>query len=366
LWTEKEIHSVLNPEESDFSLYAFHVRENGNFVDPVSGASSNENILHQTKPVKELAEGLKLSVEEFESQLESIRKKLFEYRKKRIHPYKDDKILCDWNGLMIAAFARAAQAFGDSTYSDAAGRAVQFILNKMRNPDGSLIHRYRDGEASLPAHIDDYAFLIWGLLELYEASFDADHLRLALDLNQYLLKQFWDEHGGGFFFTANQSEELLVRRKEIYDGAIPSGNSVAMWNLLRLSRITGDTDLEQKASALARAFSGNVQEGPSAFTQFLVAIDFAIGPSYEIVIAGESNAKETRDMISAVQSRFIPNRVLLLRPTEIDNPPVVSLAPYTKSQTRMDKKATVYICQEFVCDQPLTDVKALKQYFEQR
>lgn len=364
LWTEKEIREVLNPADAEFCLYAFHVRPEGNFIDPVTGTSGKENILHLEKPVKDLAKGLKLSEEEVVSQLESIRQQLFVHREKRIHPYKDDKILTDWNGLMIAALARAGQVFADPSYTEAARQAVRFIQDRMRNPDGSLIHRYRDGEASLPAHIDDFAFLIWGLLELYEASFDSQYLELAWELNEYLLKHFWDDQAGGFFFTADNSEDLLVRRKELYDGAIPSGNSVAMMNLLRLARITANSDLEQKAAKLSRAFSGNVQEGPSAFTQFLVGVDFAVGPSYEIVIAGPSDSSDTQEMLSAIRSRFIPNKVVLLRPTENETPAIVKMAPYTKDQTTQHGKATAYVCEKFVCNQPITEAKELAEYFE--
>lgn len=364
LWTEKEIREVLNPADAEFCLYAFHVRPEGNFIDPVTGTSGKENILHLEKSVKDLAEGLKLPEEEVVTQLESIRKQLFAHRKKRIHPYKDDKILTDWNGLMIAALARAGQVFGDPSYVEAARRAVRFIQDRMRNPDGSLIHRFRDGEASLPAHIDDSAFLIWGLLELYEASFDSQYLELALDLNEYMLKHFWDDQAGGFFFTADNSEDLLIRRKELYDGAIPSGNSVAMMNLLRLARITANSDLEQKAAKLSRAFSGNVQEGPSAFTQFLVGVDFAVGPSHEIVIAGRSDSSDTQEMLSTIRSRFIPNKVVLFRPTETEPPAIVKLAPYTKDQTSRHGKATAYVCEKFVCNQPITEAKELAEYFK--
>ena len=165
-------------------------------------------------------------------------------RSQHVHPLKDDKILTDWNGLMIAALAKGAQALGESRYREAAKRAATFILNQMRTPEGRLLHRYRDGQAGLPALVDDYAFLIWGLLELYEATFDAGYVRTALELNRDLLRYYWDDEAGAFYFTAKDAEELLVRRKEAYDGAVPSGNSVAALNLLRLGRITGEADLE--------------------------------------------------------------------------------------------------------------------------
>ena len=359
VWTEKEIREVLDPADAEFCLYVYHVKKEGNFIDSVTGTSSDENILHLEKPLTELASGLKMSEKEFGDQLKSIRSQLFAHREKRIHPYKDDKILTDWNGLMIAALSKAAQVFSDSTYLEAAQKAVNFIQTKLRNKDGSLIHRYRDGEASLPAHVDDYAFLTWGLLELYEACFDTQYLQLALELNQYLLDHFWDDQNGGFFFTADNSEELLVRRKELYDGAVPSGNSVAMLNLLRLGRITANTSFEEKATKLLRAFSGNINEAPSAYTQLMMGIDFALGPSQEIVIAGNSDSADTKKMLDAIRAKFIPNKVVLLRPLDKETPEIAGIAPFTKNQTSVGGKATAYVCRNYVCNKPTTDVKEM-------
>ena len=172
--------------------------------------------------------------------MQEARKKLFAAREKRIHPHKDDKILTDWNGLMIAALSKGAQAFDQPKYADAARKAADFIFKTMRDPSGRLLHRFRDGEAALHAHVDDYSFLIWGLLELYEASFDVHYLQSALTLNDDFMAHFWDAGGGGLYFTADDAEELLLRKKEIYDGATPSGNSVAALNLLRLARMTSE------------------------------------------------------------------------------------------------------------------------------
>jgi uncharacterized protein YyaL (SSP411 family) len=299
-----------------------------------------------------------MSEKEFGDQLKSIRRQLFAHREKRIHPYKDDKILTDWNGLMIAALSKAAQVFNDSRYLEAAQKAVNFIQTKLRNKNGSLIHRYRDGEASLPAHVDDYAFLTWGLLELYEACFDTQYLQLALELNQYLLDHFWDDQNGGFFFTADNSEELLVRRKELYDGAVPSGNSVAMLNLLRLGRITANTSFEEKATKLLRAFSGNINEAPSAYTQLMMGIDFVLGPSQEIVIAGNSDSADTKKMLNAIRTKFIPNKVVLLHPSE-KAAEITRIAPFTKNQTSAGGKATAYVCRNYACNKPTTDVKEM-------
>jgi len=225
-------------------------------------------------------------VKEIESKIDSARFRLFEARERRIHPHKDDKILTDWNGLMIAALARGAQVLGDKAYSDAAEGAVEFLLIKLRKPDGRLLHRFREGEAGVAAHLDDYAFLVWGLIETYEATFDARFLKTALELNKDMIRHFWDQQGGGLYFTSDDAENLIVRNKEVYDGALPSGNAVAMLNLLRLGRFTGEADLEDRAFKLQRGFSQQVRQFPSGYTQFLSAVDFSLGSSHEVVISG--------------------------------------------------------------------------------
>jgi uncharacterized protein YyaL (SSP411 family) len=331
-----------------------NVRKDGNFVDSVTGENPGTNILHLKKPLQQVAKEKKMQEQELREKLEFARKKLFEVREKRIHPYKDDKILTDWNGLMIAAYARAAQAMQNPEYARPAEKAAKFILEKMKAKDGSLVHRYREGEAGLPAHVDDYAFLIWGLLELYETTFDPVWLKEAIALNSYLIQHYWDNSNGGFYFTSDQGEELITRTKEIYDGAVPSGNSIAMLNLLRLSRITADTELEKKADRIARMFGTNVQSTPSAYTMFLAALDFAIGPSYEIVISGDPNAEDTFAMLRELSKRYLPNKVLLLRP-EGDAPEISKIAEFTKSQTAIKGKATAYVCLNYVCNTPTTD-----------
>jgi uncharacterized protein YyaL (SSP411 family) len=229
----------------------------------------------------------------------------------------------------------------------------------MRRQDGRLLHRYRDGQAAVLANADDYAFLIWGLLETYEATFDTKYLQTALDLNKELIKYFWDEQRGGFYFTADDAEELIVRQKEIYDGAVPSGNSVAMLNLLRLSRITADSDLEKKAIKIMLAFSSDVINVPSGYTQLMVALGFGIGPSYEIVIVGNPQAKDTKDMLNALRRHFIPNKVVLLKPDNQESPDIIRLAEFTKDQSSIDGKATVYVCLEYACKMPTTDTEKM-------
>jgi uncharacterized protein YyaL (SSP411 family) len=277
---------------------------------------------------------------------------------------KDDKILTDWNGLMIAALAKGAQTFDEGKYADAARCATDFILRNMRKPDGRLWHRYRDGQVGVEANLDDYAFLVWGLIELYEAIFDARYLRIALDLTGDTIRHFWDGDSGGLYLTPEDGERLLVRKKEVYDGAIPSGNSVAMLNLLRLGRMTANSDLEEKAAKIGRAFSGSVKQSPSAHTQFMVALNFGIGPCYEVVITGNAKAEDTKAMVRALRTRFLPNKVVLLNPSEQKSPEIAQLAEFTRNQSSIGGKATAYVCLNYNCKLPTTDINKMLELLD--
>ncbi|MBI2877255.1 MAG: thioredoxin domain-containing protein [Candidatus Tectomicrobia bacterium] len=359
LWTEEEIRQVLEGEEADLVLQGFNIERAGNFTDEIARRRTGTNILHRTRSLAEIAADRGIPEESLRDRLEAARQKLFEVREGRAHPHKDDKILTDWNGLMIAALAKGAQAFEEPRYAEAAQRAVVFLLREMRTPAGRLLHRYRDGQAAVPAYADDYAFLLWGLIELYEASWEADHLRVALDLQRDFLEHFWDERNGGFYLTADDHEELLIRQKEIYDGAIPSGNSVAMLNLLRLGRMTASAELEEKAARMGRAFSGNVNRSPSAYTQLMVAVDFAVGPAHEVVIVGSLQAEETKAMVRALRGHFLPHRVVLLRPAEQESPEIVRLAGFLRDLSSIDGKATAYVCRDYRCERPTTEIEKM-------
>jgi len=358
VWALDEIHQVLGSKDADLVIRVFNVTAGGNFSEHGT-ESTGENILHRTQSFGQLAKEFGMTERELEERLEAARQKLFAYREKRPHPHKDDKILTDWNGLMIAAFAKAAQAFDEPENAEAARHAAEFVRKNLRTPEGRLLHRYRDGQAAVPAHLDDYAFLIWGMIELYETSFDVKDLQAALDLNREVIQHFWDDQRGGFYFTADEAEDLLVRQKEIYDGAVPSGNSVQMLNLLRLGRMTGNADFEEKAAQIGRAFSKTAAQAPSAFTQLMVGLDFAVGPSYEVVIAGDARAADTRGMLRALRTPFVPNKVVLLRPSDAPAPEIARLAEFTRYQSGLQGKATAYVCLNFRCRLPTTEVRQM-------
>ncbi len=366
LWTQEEVRQALSNEEADFTAQVFNIEKDGNFAEQATRRKSGVNILHLRKPLEEIASDLNLSQQDLQAHLEVIRQKLFAYREKRVHPMKDDKILTDWNGLMIAALAKGAQAFDEPEYAEVACRVADFILGNMRKADGRLWHRYRDGQAGVEANLDDYAFLVWGLIELYEAIFDARHLGVALELTSDMVRHFWDEDDGGLYLTPDDGESLFVRKKEVYDGAIPSGNSVAMLNLLRLGRMTATSDLEEKAARIGRAFPRSVKQSPSAHTQLMVALDFGIGPCYEVVITGNAKAEDTKAMIKALRTRFLPSKVVLLNPSEQKSPEIAQLAEFTKNQSSIGGKATAYVCLNYNCKLPTTDINKMLELLNVR
>jgi uncharacterized protein YyaL (SSP411 family) len=345
LWSEEELEQVLSPQQAELIKRLYHTQKDGNFSEETGRSGAGANILYRTAP----------SPPDQGAEVEEAFRRLFAEREKRMRPGRDDKILTDWNGLMIATLARAAQTLQEPQYAHAAQRAADFLLERMRTSDGALLHRYRKGDAAICGNIDDYQFMILGCVELYEAIFDPLYLRAALELNDITLKQFWDPDGGGFFFTSSGAEELIVRQKEIYDGAVPSGNSVALWNLLRLARLTGSARLEEKAEELVRAFVPTVSRAPVGFTQFLIGLDYALGPALEIVVSGKPGAKDTDRMLQAIRSRYIPNKVVLLRPDQASEPEIVRLAPYTGPQQSLTGKATAYVCRNQACREPTTD-----------
>ena len=356
VWSADEIRNVLG-EDADLFIKVYNIRSEGNFRNPHTPPRSN--IPHLTQSWADLAKQLEIDEGDLRRRVEAARSKLFAARANRIHPHKDDKILTDWNGLMIAAMAKAASALDAPEYASAAQRAADFVWDHVRDSKGRLLKRHRDGESALPAHVEDYAFMIWGFLELYEANFDVRNLKRAIELNDQMIRHFWDESAGGFYFTADDGEALPVRSKEVYDGAIPSGNSVAMLNLLRLGRITGKSELEEKAASIGRAFSAQVSGGPSAHAQLLCALDFGVGPSYEVVIAGDSDSADTRAMIAAVRRTFAPNKVALFRPAGVESPEVTEIAEFTKNQKAREGKATAYVCRNHRCSLPTTDIETM-------
>jgi len=360
VWTRAEVEEVMGDTTADQWSKVIGVTPEGNFLDEATHQRTGANIIYWPNPPAAMAAQLKLSDAEFSRQWEQLRQNLFHRRKTRVHPLRDDKILTDWNGLMIAALAYGARVSGNAMYGEAADRAARFFLTRMRNADGRLWHRYRDGEAGIPALAADYAFLITGLLHLYLARFEVSTLTAALELQELMVEDFWDTDQGGFYMTDGRREDLPVRPKELYDGALPSANSASLGNLVLLSRLTGDPRWENRAAELFSAFGGSIQRHPSAFTHLMSGLNMLLDGGTEVVVIGDEAEADTRAMLRVLHSRFGPNLAILLK-TPQNEQQLQVLAPFTESLGRADGKATVFVCTNFSCDRPITSPETLEE-----
>lgn len=358
VWTTEEFRQVAGPEAARRWETILRLSPEGNFTNEATGRKSSANILHLTAPLTKWAEELGLPPDQLQDEWNNIRGKLFHAREQRIHPLKDDKILTDWNGLMIAALALGARVLNKPEYERAARQAARFILENMRDRKGRLYHRFREGDLAVDAHASDYAFLILGLLSLYQATFDLTFAEQALALQKTMIADFQDEQNGGFFSTPEGRVDLPVRPKELYDGAIPSANSVALHNLVSLFRLTGDPAWEDRVQSQIQAFAGTVKAQPEAFTYFLCALDFAIGPGQEVIITGEPQASDTLALLTALNRDFAPDRVAIFK-SEQNAPRLNQFAPYTESLQIMEGKATAHVCRNGSCSLSTDDTETL-------
>jgi uncharacterized protein YyaL (SSP411 family) len=330
--------------------------------------------------------GLLLALKDAERPLpEPLRQRLFELRSTRVRPFRDEKVLSGWNGLAIAALARAGGALERPDYTAAAEQAARFILERMRDREGRLLHRYRAGEAGIPAFAEDYAYLAWGLLELYETAFDSAWLEEAFRLTDELLDGFWDgspDGSGGLFLSAEHAESLIVRPRSSGDGALPGVDSVALANLLKLGRIGDRRDYELKAEQLLRLSADLVRRYPSAYAHLLAGVDFLLGPSYEVVIAGDPGAEDTSRLAGSLRRAFQPNKVLLLRPdigaassggagrgeAEHGEPDgrLLRLAPFVRDyRAGPEGRALAYVCRGYACRLPTADPAEMLRLLEE-
>jgi uncharacterized protein YyaL (SSP411 family) len=358
VWTADEFRKQIHGDGSDMWERILRLSPEGNFKDEASGRNSGVNILHLTTGLSQWAGRYDMKTEELEEDWEKIRIRLFRAREKRIRPLKDDKILLDWNGLMIAALAFGARVLNQPRYAGAAEKAVQFILSKMKDKTGRFFHRFRDGELAVQAQAADYAFLIYGLISLYQATFDLTFAETAVDFQKSMLNEFWDDENGGFFSTGRGNADLPVRPKEFYDGALPSANSVAFFNLLCLSRLTGNPEWEEKAQALLRAFSGTVRSQPTAATFFLTGLDFALRPGQEIVIAGEAEKADVHQLLSTLNLYFAPNKVTLVK-SDQNADRLTRFAGFTDGLAVIKGEATAHLCTNGSCTGSTSDMKSV-------
>lgn len=341
LWTLSEIYEVLGEEQGRKFASFYNITSKGNFE-----GKNIPNLINNNLPFEE-TEALK-----------PLREKLFQYRKQRIHPHKDDKILTSWNGLMIAAMAMAGRLLNEESFTNAAQKAVDFLYKNLFNKDRRLLARYREGESAYLGYAEDYSFLTFGLIELYETTLKSDYLEKALSLSEKFLSLFWDEEDGGFYVYGNDGEKLISRPKEIYDGAMPSSNSVAALNFIRLSRLTGKQELETKAHDIFKAFSDEITLNPMSHAYSLIALMFAYTGGKEIVIAADDfdNAKP---FIEEVSLNFHPFTVWLLK--KPDDHVIDKISPFTETYKMKEGKTTAYVCERFACKAPVTDINEFKK-----
>jgi hypothetical protein len=344
LWTEEEIKKALPSEDVNLAIRLLGIKAGGNYTE-AGRNRSGRNILHLAEPLEQVASESQLTVDELILRLGRICNVLFKAREKRVRPAKDDKILVDWNGLMIAALAKASSVFGEPRYLQAAVKAAGFFLEKMMDANGTLYHRYAKGETAIEGFLDDYAFLVWGLLEIYESSFEEAYLQAAGELTTTMISRFWDSEDGGFYSTAKIADNAVPRRKEVYDGAVPSGNSVALLNLLRLSLFTGEAKYRELASRVIRVFSEDVKRSPAAHTFMLVGVDFAIGPAYKVILAGDSKEDSMQRMLNALKTRYLPKMVVSMRPA----------GKAGLGYEKIEDKATAYVCRDQTCMPPTNE-----------
>ena len=355
VWTREEILAVLGSELGELFAAVYHVTDAGNFEQ----GTNIVNLIDQD--LYDYAAQHNLDIDLLETQLAEARDKLYQVREQRIHPFKDDKILTAWNGLMIAALAKAARVLQRPEYTQAAEQAVDFILAKLTADDGKrLLARYRDGDAAYKGYVDDYAFFLWGLLEVYETTCNPKYLRQALHISRELIELFWDDGEGGLYFTGSDSEELLHRPKEIYDGALPSGNSVAALALLKLARLTDKAEYLERAEAMFACFSPEVAHYPRAYTFFLLALDYYLAVPSHVVIAGDKEDVGVQAMLAVARQRFMPETIVLYNDPkyQAEN---AELIPAAAGQVAVDGQATGYVCENFSCQRPAQILEDFKQ-----
>jgi uncharacterized protein YyaL (SSP411 family) len=345
VWTPDEIMELLGEERGREFCRLYDITGKGNFE-----GKSIPNLIHSDNEDLEKA-----------SKLESAGSILFHEREKRVHPYKDDKILTSWNGLMIAALAIGGRILGIHNYTKAAEKAYDFIISHLQRRDGRLLARYRDGEAGVLAYADDYAFMIWACIELYETTCKFQYIEKAIELNDGLTEYFWDSKNGGLFLYGKDGEQLISRPKEIYDGAIPSANSQMVMNLMRLSWILEDESYAEHAGAILKAFGDTISNHPMGYFNSLSGVLYAAGESQEIVIAGNLKDEAVKAMINLIHSRYNPFGVTVLSPSDMDSEKLESIIPAIKERKMLDGKPTAYVCQNFACRAPVTTVGELKE-----
>ena len=354
VWTRDEVDRTLGKDDAAIFCDYYDVTGSGNW--------EGVNILNVPQPIETVAKQHNLTPEQLETRLVPMRRKLFDVREKRIKPHLDDKILASWNGLMIASMARGYRILGQPRYRQSAERAAVFVTSKMTKAD-RLQRTYRQGKSHTQGYLDDHAFMIEALINLYEATFELRWLREAQSLNESVVKHFRDAEAGGFFFTADDAEKVLVRTKDASDGATPSGNSVQLMNLLRLSLLLDRKDFADEAERVMRAFGKQLSETVFRSERMLAAIDFHHRRPREIAIVFRSvSASDADKLIDAVWRTYVPNLTIAgMIEDSSDAQAAQKLIPLLAGKKAIDGRPTAYVCKNFACSAPTGDAKSLQE-----
>ena len=351
VWTPAEIEAILGREDALLFGQVYGVTARGNF--------EGHTILNIVRPIEQVAKSAGLKADELKQRLGPMRQALFVEREKRIKPGRDEKILAEWNGLMIHALAEVGVVLDRPDALAAAQNAANFVLDKMSQPDGKLYRTYKDGQAKLNAYLEDYAAFVRGLIALYESTFDLRWLTEASRLTHLFLEQFGDPDLGGLFQTGADHERLVVRRKDFIDNAIPSGNSLAAESLLRLAKLTGDDGYRQEASRIFAPMSSAMAQQPTGFGRLLGALDDFLHPSQEVAIVGDPVDPATQALLAEVRRRYLPHTVVALRRPGDENP-----LPLLEGRGLVNGKPAAYVCENFACKLPVTGVDELSKLLD--
>lgn len=354
VWSHTEVLKHLGPDDGPIFCAAYDVTAQGNW--------EHTNIINRPRPWGPIAAHFQMDVPTLEARLADCCRRLFEVRSQRVAPGRDEKILVSWNGLMIAAMAQGANVLGDRRYADAATAAARFIVDQMTTEEGRLLHVAKDGVVRLNAYLDDYACLIDGLVELYQATFEPWTIAAAVRYAERMIAQFADPDGTGFFYTSADHETLIARNKETHDNATPSGNSMAATALVRLGRLTGRSDLESYGQQTLQMMSGLLSRMAMAAGQALVAFDFVLGPVEELIFCSNDSSMPP---LSALHRHFLPNKLILLRPhSQTDAELPSELRPLLMGKTSLDGQLTLYACRQGTCQAPLTDAARMEALWQ--
>ncbi len=348
VWTAEAVNRLLGEDDGEIFSRIFDVSEQGNFED--------KNILHPILTLEQASKFFRKDQAAIENLINNAKQKLFADRETRIKPFRDEKIITAWNGLLLSGLAEAIKISPRVEYIEAAERTVNFLFAKMFR-DGLLLHTYKNGQAKVIGFLDDYAYLATGLLDLYEALLDPTLLEQSRRLIEIMLGEFWDEKDGGFFFTGKSHEKLISRTKPIFDASVPSGNAVATQVLLRLYHMTGNEDYRERGEKVLRSYYEAMESQPFGFAHMLCALDFHLSQPQEIVVVGDRQDPATRELLAMIHSLYLPNMTLQLAS---GTDALEKLSPLLEGKIQIQGKPTVYVCQNFTCSAPVTSWQELK------